>query len=271
VKKGGTAMKKGKLIGKIFGIVLVFVLIGVMLGGTMGATGVALADGVSSVSIHVPYFSQCDGRWGNESYAYMEATKYYPYDGYTALGTICNWGCALTCMAMVLNYYGVSASGTLAYNSYFPDDTNPRDLNKWLKEHGGYSSDHGLLWKIDMDGGYSNSKDRGVRQIYHETYNGADAAEVDKIETAINSGNPVIVSVKAAGISHFVVITGIAGDTYYINDPGYPKRTTLAPYNNKIYSVRIWDGSPARLVMPSGLYAGSSDPGLVYYYIGGNE
>lgn len=264
-------MKRGKSIGRIFGIALVFVMVGSMLGGTLGSTGAALADGVSSVSLHVPYFNQCDDRWGGESYAYMDPTEYYTYDGYTALGTICNWGCVLTCTAMVLNYYGVQAV-EYTYNDYFPDDTSPYDLDRWLVEqedYSGYSSDHGLVWaSVER---YSNAEERAVDFVEGELYDwvgGINAAEVSVIRDELNSGHPVTVNVGG----HWVVITGMDGDTFYINDPWHAAKTTLAssPYNNTIYGVRVYHGTPPAPVMPSGLYAGSSAPGLVYYYVGGN-
>ena len=50
----------------------------------------------------VPYFSQCDSRWGSDRLG---------GDG----PTICGMGCALTSAAMVMAYYGV--------------DTDPKRLN----------------------------------------------------------------------------------------------------------------------------------------------
>jgi len=266
-------MKKGKLISKIFGIALALVMVGSILGGDLGSTSVALADEASSVSLHVPYFSQCDGRWASRACCDMDPNKDYDDrpDVYRP-GTLYWFGCAISSFAMVLNYYGVNAAdSTLTYSSYFPRDTNPRDLSEWLGDHGG-CTEGDLHWRIDMDGGYSNSASRAIRQIEHLRFeNGIDATQVYTIKVALEHGNPVIASVRTdAGEVHFVVITGIKGNTYYINDPGFPKKTTLASYDNKIYSIRIFDGTPHASVMSSGLYAGSSDPGLVYYYVGSN-
>jgi len=222
-------MRKGKMLGKIFGIALVLVVIGSMLGGAPSATGVALVDGTSSIALDVPHFSQCDGRWESEPYAYMDATKYYTYDGYTAKGTICNWGCALTCVAMVLNYY-----------DYFLGDTNPYDLNQWLVENDGYTAVNDVNWSSVEQ--YSNAEERGIDYVgkVWSRGNGANAAEVSVIGDEINSGHPLIVSVG----DHYVVITGMEGDTFYINDPYYPEKTTLSSYSNTIYSARVYHGTP---------------------------
>jgi hypothetical protein len=258
-------MKGGNLIDKVFGIAVVFVMIGMMLGSTMGATGVALAAAGSSVSLDVPYFSQCDGRWGGDQMGTSDCI----------LGDYENWeiscGCAVTCVAMVLNYYGVEADG-LTYNSYFPDDTNPKDLNHWLRENDGYSVND-IIWDRVEVAGYSNAEERGIDFVEgerHDWIGGINAAEVSIIRDELNSKHPVIVNVGG----HWVVITGTNGDTFYINDPWddprYAEKTTLASYSNKIYGLRVYHGTPVGRVMSSGLYAGSSDPGLVYYYVGGN-
>jgi hypothetical protein len=254
-------MKKGKLTGKIFAIALVGLMIGTMLGGTLGSAGVALAAGGSSVSLHVPYFSQCDGRWGSDQMGTADCI----------LGDYGNWtiscGCAVTCVAMVLNYYGVDADD-LTYSDYSPNDTNPKDLNQWLRGNGGYSVNN-ITWDRVEVKDYSNAKERGIDFVEEERYDwggGINAAKVSVITNELNSKHPVIVNVGG----HWVVITGMNGDTFYINDPWYVEKTTLASYSNKIYGLRVYHGTPAGTVMPSGLYAGSSDPGLVYYYVGGN-
>ncbi len=252
-------MKKGKLIGKIFGIALVGLMIGAMLGGTLGSASVASAAGGSSVSLDVPYFSQCDGRWGSDQMGTSDCI----------LGDYQNWeiscGCAVTSVAMVLDYYGVEADD-LTYNSYSPHDTNPKDLNQWLRGNGGYSVNN-IIWDTVEVKDYSNAKERGIDFVESENWvGGINAAEVSVITNELNSKHPVIVNVGG----HWVVITGMKGETFYINDPWFVEKTTLASYSNTIYGLRVYHGTPAGKVMSSGLYAGGSDPGLVYYYVGGS-
>ncbi len=54
------------------------------------------------------------------------------------------------------------------------------------------------------------------------------------------NATPVIVHVtlrdpKRGDSPHFVLVTGIDGDTFWINDPGALRNTTLVAYNNKFY------------------------------------
>lgn len=43
--------------------------------------------------------------------------------------TICDWGCLMTDLAMILKYYGIEIDSQSA---------NPSNLNKWLESHGGF-------------------------------------------------------------------------------------------------------------------------------------
>jgi hypothetical protein len=146
---------------------------------------------------------------------------------------------------MVLNYYGVRAAG-ITYNDYFANDTNPKDLNQWLKNNNGYSGDS-IIWASVEN--YSNAPEKGISFIPSEMINwsnGTDVAGVSLIRDEIAAGHPVIVEVltkyKGKWVDHWVVITGIKNGTYYINDPGWPKRTTLSLYNNTIYALRVYHG-----------------------------
>jgi ABC-type bacteriocin/lantibiotic exporter with double-glycine peptidase domain len=47
-------------------------------------------------------------------------------------GTIGSIGCAMTCTAMILKYYGV--------------DTDPKQLNSWLNANKGYAVSGRLYW-----------------------------------------------------------------------------------------------------------------------------
>ena len=75
------------------------------IGTVLGVLLVLLLAGTSAaVMPHVPYFSQCDSRWGSDKLG---------GDG----PTICDAGCALTSAAMVMAYYDYGV------------DTDPEKLN----------------------------------------------------------------------------------------------------------------------------------------------
>ena len=64
---------------------------------------------------------------------------------------------------------------------------------------------------------------------------GFDPQQLRDLLTSTSS--PVIVAVRNThqdgSVSlHFVLVTGIDGNTFYINDPGYSSRTTLNAYGN---------------------------------------
>ena len=84
VNKGGTAMKKGKLIGKISGIVLVFVVVGAMLGGL--PNNIANAATKFDIGDTVEVTANLNVRKGPGT-SYPEITD-PDYPGYAPKGTI---------------------------------------------------------------------------------------------------------------------------------------------------------------------------------------
>jgi len=230
--KGGIEMR-GNIKHLVFCVCVAFVLLSAF-GGVASARTIYVPDdyakiqegveAASSVKLNVPYFNQCDDRWGND-------TMGTPYC------TLCSCGCAVTSVVMVLNYYGVHASD-ISFNDYYVNDTNPKDLNKWLKENKGYLDDF-IIWSSVEK--YSDAEEMGIDFVEDELYNwpgGINVIDVDVVREEIESGHPVIVNVGG----HWVVITGIEGDTYYINDPFWSDRKTLASYNNTIYGIRVYHG-----------------------------
>lgn len=110
------------------------------------------------------YFSQKDSRWGGNNIG-MSRTK------------MANYGCAVTCVAMVLKYHGISMDpGILAKQRIFY-----YDLIVW-PEH----------WQ-DVE---------RVSSTFHGNINWKT------IDNEIESGNPVIVFIRASGrgAGHYVVV-----------------------------------------------------------------
>ena len=196
-------------------------------------------------NLQVPSFCQGDSRWGSDTMGTDDCT-------------LSDFGCAVTCTAMVLNYYGVSAFDT-TYNDYFLNDTNPKDLNQWLKQHSGYSG-NGIVW-ANVEA-YSNADEKGIDFVESEIIDwpeGTNIAGLSLVRDEIVAGHPVIVQVKTLWngslTDHWVVVKGIDSGTYYINDPAWPSsRTTLSSYDNTIYEMRVYHGT----VPPQSTLVGSN-------------
>lgn len=100
-------------------------------------------------------------------------------------------GCTTTCLAMTESY----RTGT----TIRPDNMAGR-LS--------YSSSGSLYWPSN--------------------YRTTTAVSFDSIKNILNQGKPVILGLRTAAYStHWVVVTGYSGNTYYVNDPGSSSRTTL--------------------------------------------
>ncbi len=60
----------------------------------------------------------------------------------------------------------------------------------------------------------------------------------------LDAGHLVVAEVRLSGNMHFVVITGRAGGSFYINDPWYGDRTTLqqryGDYAQAVRSAQIY-------------------------------
>jgi Peptidase_C39 like family len=155
------------------------------------------AVNASYVNLSVPIYKQGDSRWSEDKL------------GTTSL-TIKDYGCAITCIAMVFKYYGIQ--------------TDPKDLNIWLKQNDGYDSDGKVYWSK------ATGKSRGIIRypgVYD--YNNI-TADLNKINSELDSGSPVIAEVRLFGSEHYVVITGYSGSTYYINDPYYGTSSKLSDH-----------------------------------------
>ena len=196
---------------KAFYLVVIFVIT------TVGFCGQVHAD----LEMSVPVYGQ--GQQG-QSWAGDQLGTCYPE-------TIGSHGCVITSIAMVFKYYGIS--------------TDPRGMNNWLKQHNGYSG--GCLVKWDVAAGCSNGSIQWAGRYDYQTI----PADLNKINSEINNGYPVIAEVRLSGYMHFVVITGYSGSTYYINDPWYGDSSTInSRYNSNpataIYGIRLYHGPSNR-------------------------
>ena len=132
--------------------------------------------------IEIPQFFQGDPHWGKDLL------------GQTP-GTLGAEGCAISSAAMVLGFYGM--------------DVDPKRLNQFLAEHGGFEGKGWLKWEAAAD--FSP----GLVEKDYE-----DLPSYARIDWNLLHGNPVIVRIRRLdGITHFVVVVGKRGFDYLIRDP----------------------------------------------------
>lgn len=158
------------------------------------------------VELPVPLFRQNDPRWGRDWLGPTEAT----------LGAE---GCALASAAMVLASYGI--------------DTDPRRLNRFVTDTGGYTPNGWLYWEAAA----ALAPDR-VQHVYE------DLPSYHLIDTQLAAGNPVIVRLRyPSGITHFVVLAGKDGYDYLVRDPGAGADKGLYPlreFGSDIEALRYY-------------------------------
>lgn len=155
--------------------------------------------------LNVPSLKQYSMPWGNKIY---DHTK----------NTIHEFGCALTSATMVLQYHG---------HNIMPDI-----LNNWLKSQPDGYLGNGLINWLAVSR-YTKLNDSLTSPTLE--YKRLPSTE-SNLDNELNNNRPVIL--KEPG--HFVVATGKLTDTYTINDPGYPARNNLIPYNNSYLAINSY-------------------------------
>lgn len=177
---------------------------------------------------NVPDFLQKDDHWGSDTW--------YTYPPNTPYETIGKWGCNLTSVAMLINYYAESTGATAR--------TTPGQLNAWIRSKGIDSVS--AIYPAAM----SYAKELGVSLYMPENpYLSSGSAGTQRLNTYLRTGNPVILRVNAASASgiHFVVATGIVNQngqtTYTINDPIYGRITVADKYPEGFTQVNLFNST----------------------------
>jgi hypothetical protein len=195
-------------------------------------------------SIDIPFFSQHNQQWTNEHVG-------------TSGQTIGQMGCAMTCTAMILKYYGV--------------DVNPGTLNAWLSSHNGYTPDGSIYWGVATN--YSPGKVTWIDNVGQPTWSFSTPTSNDwsLLDSELSQGYPVIVQVNDS--SHWVIVTYREGSKYYINDPEdyqQDQSKTLAslPSGNTFQGMRFFHGTQNTVNVTDIPYPdaySSSQPGFINF------
>lgn len=144
---------------------------------------------MKQIKLPMPY-SQWDSKWAKDILGYNS-----PNSGFD----LYNYGCLITCGAMVLEYYGKKET--------------PRDINEDLKDANGYASDSGnYIW---------GSMRRIFSQIQEEehivTPYPLSDDQIGQIKGALDQGFPVMIQIDVnpktvQNDMHFVLIIGYNPD-----------------------------------------------------------
>ena len=168
------------------------------------------------MKLQIEAISQRDVKWGSKKLG-------------TSSVTIGNYGCYLTCLSMLLKYYG--------------HEQDPEALNELFKSNDVYVQGNLVSgWAVNKV--YNDIK-------YEEHYECPDIpCNLSKIDAYLDKGMPVIAKVDfspTAGVQdHFVLIIGKENNSYLIADP----------WTGEVYFFEAKYGDPAKNIYGLRLYSG---------------
>jgi len=207
-----------------------------MFGSTASSTDFVINTVPLYTQIGSPYpsfasTSVMNGGWAGDTYD----------DGTAYCGggnTIGYCGCVITSVAMDLRYFGITAD-TLGNN------VDPRGLNIWLTNHGGYSPSGDLNWSTIVN--YASSTNGGAIAYDPNSgqgYGSTLSAMRPYLDPLLASSTPVPVILTENQNGHYVIATGIADNngtsTYTLRDAAwyltqYLNQSTSTDKSNTVY------------------------------------
>jgi len=185
-------------------------------------------DNELHTSLEVPIYTQDDPQWADNEYDHANQwSENKP--------TIKRWGCALTSMTMILNYYGINQlpNGEII---------NPDTLNNWLKSQpDGYIGEGLLNWQAVTRLTRQISEIIGTPKLEYSVI--VSSIFTPTIEQ-INLLRPTILNI----MGHFLVANGYLKDlsNLLINDPIYPYQY-FSQHQTDLISTRVFTPSQTDL------------------------
>lgn len=147
-----------------------------------------------------PIFKQTNPQWSDHEYDHAFS--------WAQDASIGRWGCALSSLAMILNFYDISK---------LPDDSDldPLTLNDWLKsQDDGYIGEGLVNWIAGMRLTRLMSPILNTPKL---EYSRQDADPMATATSEISAGRPVILQIPG----HFLAAYQLAGDDLEIVDPAF--------------------------------------------------
>ena len=195
----------------VVAVLIAATLWGMRWAGDWGQTGVLEPSGglyfMRRVELPVPSYRQGDPQWRHDLLGPTQDT----------LGAA---GCAITSVAMVMSYYGIT--------------TDPQQLNNFLNGNEGYTPQGWVYWEKAAE-----LAPERVKHVYE------DLASYKLIDENLMHKNPVIVKLRLpGGTTHFVVVAGKSGFDYLTRDPGAGASKGLYPLrelHSKIQGLRYYE------------------------------
>lgn len=177
--------------------------------------------------LNVQLWKQNEAAWANEEYDHAHV--------WSSMPTMSRWGCAVTSMAMILRYYGITElpSGIAL---------TPQSLNQWLKEQvDGYFNGN-LNWLAISRLTQQVSPKLQTPKLELSRTDGTLAQIVEFAKQEILANKPVILGYPG----HFFVADGVdnTANTLLIKDPYYSyQRLSQRPTLNEVNTIRRFQPS----------------------------
>jgi len=169
-----------------------------------------------SGAIQYPLYKQCNSMWGNDT---MGVPGHPDEDD-----TICNQGCAMSCVAMALAGHGITIEGKVA---------TPGSLNKWLQAKNGYECLDGDCCNLILNAPEALAPNR-IRCLGEP-----QVPFFSTLKKFVMDGLSVLAHVRHQ--HHFVLLLGMdptQEQSFVVNDPGFNQHS----YNySDIHDVIVYD------------------------------
>ena len=160
-----------------------------------------------------PLYKQCNPLWASDKMGLVNCSVNTCPGASFGRDTVCSEGCAMSCISMVLATYGYTLGG---------QESDPRALNAWLVDNGGYSCVDGncnnlnlpQVEKIDVYGGI-----KYMGEIFPPVLSRSYVVQ------ALEEGLVVLGHVRNK--THFVLLNGAldGGSSFTVMDPFYNSTT----------------------------------------------
>lgn len=181
----------------------------------------------------VPLIKQTDMQWKDATYDHASLQRL------NCGTTIGDCGCALTSLAMMLNFHGVTKS---------PDGkaTTPISLNEYFNKDAqcvssgcvsqGYAFGN-IIWSAADRYSADANKTYGTQKIVSLNDPHSTQWDTQTVSNDIKNNQPVIARVQKN--EHWAIVTGTDQDTFILNDPlNNITRLSQKPYYNTAYNIR---------------------------------